>query len=339
MFEFYTALDSANPNAQNLAMTVIDGPSFGEKALVSGGRLVYESGSFFSAHESEVLALADGGTYAIDGQSVFCELLGNEKKVFICGGGHISIPIITMGLMIGCRVTVIEDRPSFADNARRAGATEVICDDFEHGLAGIPGDEDTFFVIVTRGHRHDQACLRSIVRKPHAYIGMIGSRKRVATVKEALLAEGADPEVIERVYTPIGLKIGAETPEEIAIAILAEIIQVKNAKKRNCGYSREIMRAILADENEKKALATIVMRKGSAPREVGTKMLFFADGRTVGTIGGGCVEADVQGKARRMLLLPDAPKRQLFHVDMTGRDAEDEGMVCGGIIDVLVEAI
>ena len=86
------------------------------------------------------------------------------------------------------------------------------------------------------------------MRKPHAYIGMIGSRKRVATVKEALLAEGADPEVIERVYTPIGLKIGAETPEEIAIAILAEIIQVKNAKKRNCGYSREIMRAILADE-------------------------------------------------------------------------------------------
>lgn len=331
MADFYEALAELDPNARNVAMTVVEGPHFGDKCLLSGGNAAARCGEFFPAHLDEARAVGKSGTVLISGEKVFCEVLGHEKKFVICGGGHISMPLIQMCRMLGCPVTVLEDRPTFADNARAAGATQVICDSFERGLARVEGDEDTFFIIVTRGHRHDKVCLNAISRKRHAYIGMIGSRRRVTLVKQSLVEEeSCDPAVIA----------GAETPEEIAIAIMAEIIQVKSESGRNSTWPREIIRTICSENAAEgpKALATIIARKGSAPRDVGTKMLILRDGRCVGTIGGGCVEADVTRSARMMLDDP-AARAQIFHVDMTGDAAEDEGMVCGGVIDVLVEII
>lgn len=347
--DFYEAINEANPNQRNLAMTVLEGEYLGEKALFTDDKLVWTSGNpgFFQLHIQELEKIEcteaseiSQGIIVIDGTRVFCELLGTGKKFVICGGGHVSVPIIQMGLMIGCHITVLEDRPKFADNARRAGASKVICEPFEEGLKKIKGDGDTFFIIVTRGHRYDQMCLEKIARKPHAYIGMIGSRLRVKKVKEAVIEKGCDPEVVNRIYSPIGLNIGAETPEEIGIAILAEIIDVKNKEKRSFGYSREIMREILKKETgqDGKILATIITRKGSAPRGIGTKMLVLPDGTCVGTIGGGCVESDIFQKAL-LMLRNNETKAQICHVDMTGRDAEDEGMVCGGVIDVLLEPV
>ena len=172
----------------------------------------------------------------------------------------------------------------------------------------------------------------------------MGSKRRVRIVKEKLAEEGIPREVLDAVYTPIGLAIGAETPEEIAVSVMAEIIEVKNQKKRNFGYPKEILDAILgANPHERpmegrKILTTIVTRKGSAPREVGTKMLILPDGRCIGTIGGGCVEADVMRRGREMLLDED-PKPILYHVDLTDDAASEEGMVCGGVLDVLMEVI
>lgn len=341
MANFYEALAQADPNAGNVVMTVVEGGHFSDKCLLSAGRIIAESGVFFSDHLTQARAVQKSGMAEIGGERVFCEVLGHEKKFVICGGGHISMPLIRMARMLSCPVTVLEDRPAFADNARAAGATTVICDTFERGLAQVEGDADTFFIIVTRGHRHDRVCLNAISRKRHAYIGMIGSRRRVSLVKQSLIEEdGCDPDVISGVHTPIGLKIGAETPEEIAIAIMAEIIQVKSESGRNSTFPRELIRAICSENAAQgpKALATIVSRKGSAPRDVGTKMLILQDGRCIGTIGGGCVEADVIRSARMMLDGQDLAA-QLLHVDMTGDAAEDEGMVCGGVIDVMVEII
>lgn len=241
---------------------------------------------------------------------------------------------------MGCEVTVLEDRPSYADDARRAGATTVICEPFEEGLEKVSGSADTFFVIVTRGHRYDQICLEKIAQKEHAYIGMIGSRKRTAMVKDNLKEKGIDSAVLDAVYTPIGLNINAETPVEIAVAIMAEIIQVKNRQKRSGGYTKEMIQAVLEQEpdHSPKVLATIVARKGSAPRGIGTKMLILRNGKCIGTIGGGCMEANVIQKAR-LMVATGMPRARICQVDMTGNDAEEEGMVCGGVISVLLELI
>lgn len=342
MSEFYEKIAACNPNHQNVALTVTGPGHTGEKALLSNRALVWESakGGFFSQNLGAVSALSDTGLADIAGRQVFCEFLGHEKQLVVCGAGHVSIPIIRIGKMIGCPVTVLDDRPKFADDARRAGADRVICEPFAQGLAQIPGDQDTFFIIVTRGHRYDQTCLELIAQKEHAYIGMIGSRARTARVKQALAERGIDRAVLDSVYTPIGLKIGADTPEEIAVSIMAEVIQVKNRSLRRGGYSREILDAILEEgaKDIPKILATIVSRKGSSPRDVGTKMLIFRDGRTVGTIGGGCLEADVFRRAVS-LFADGAGQTCLYHADMTGKDAEDDGMVCGGQIDVLLEVI
>lgn len=347
---FFETLERLDRNLFTLSMTAIDEEILGEKALLSGGELIWESrpGSIFREHIDESKSITEGGMKTVGGRKVFCEVLGGKKKLVICGGGHVSMPIIRIGLMLGFSVTVLEDRPKFADNARREGATRVICDTFENALEQIKGDEDTYFVIVTRGHRYDQICLQNIVKKKHAYIGMMGSKRRVIRVKEAIIENGGDAGIVNRVHTPIGLNIGAETPEEIAVAVMGEIIQTKNSRKRNGGYPEELLEKITGappeggdgkeDVRDCRALATIIARRGSAPRAVGTKMLILSDGNTVGTIGGGCAEAAVQGEAIRMIR-SGRTQPELYHVDMSGADAEEEGMACGGEIDVLLEVV
>ena len=342
MKTLFEAIEQTDSDLRRMVLTVIDEEFLAEKAITVEGRIVWESrpGGFFAEYQKEIQELKDCEVIELGGHRVFCDLLGEDKRIVICGGGHVSIPVIMLGVMMGCEVTVLEDRPSYADDARRAGATTVICEPFEKGLEKVSGSADTFFVIVTRGHRYDQICLEKIAQKEHAYIGMIGSRKRTAMVKENLKKKGIDSAVLDAVYTPIGLNINAETPVEIAVAIMAEIIQVKNRQKRSGGYTKEMIKAILEQESDHspKVLATIVARKGSAPRGVGTKMLILRNGKCIGTIGGGCMEANVIQKAR-LMVATGMPKARICQVDMTGNDAEEEGMVCGGVISLLLELI
>lgn len=342
MSELYKLIASCNPNRQILILTALEGEAIGEKALFANGSLQWESkkNGFFSRMTDHLPDLSAPGIFTEKNIRIFCEFPARQQKLVICGAGHVSIPVIQMGRMIGCTVTVLEDRPKFADNARKAGADTVLCQPFEESLKKISGDPDTYFIIVTRGHRYDQICLEQIVEKEHAYIGMIGSRVRTAKVKEALLEKGKDPLVLNSVHTPIGLPIGGETPEEIAVSIIAEIIQEKNRCRKRGGFTKEILKAILneKDKNIKMVLATIITKKGSSPREAGTKMLIFQDGRTVGTIGGGCLEAEIFQNSLRFMSQGREPLR-LLRVDMTGKDAEEDGMICGGVVEVLLETV
>ena len=254
-----------------------------------------------------------------NGKDVFRERIGRQLKLIVCGAGHVSIPIIKIGKMLGFAVTVLEDRPKFADNARTAGADRVICERFENALEMISGDQDSWFVIVTRGHRYDRVCLEQILHKTSAYVGMMGSRRRVAIVKEQLEESGIAKETLDEVHTPIGLKIGAETPEEIAVSVMAEIIQVKNSCQKAGGYSEEMLEALTADEGSRKVLATIISRKGSAPRSV-------------------CVESEIIRKAL-LMMRSGQPAFQICRVDLSADAAEDEGMVCGGRVEVMMELI
>ena len=342
MENLYQRLRTIDSNNRNIVCTVVDGKHFGEKALFSNEHLIWETSAdgFFSHSDFGTNEIKKSGCYTVGSESAFCEIVGNEKKIIVCGAGHVSIPVVQLGRMMGFKVTVLEDRPKFADDARRAGAHKVICDAFSHGLENVSGDKDTYFVIVTRGHRYDMECLEKISRKEHAYIGMIGSRMRVKKVIDTLIEKGCNENVLKNVYTPIGLDIGAETPEEIAIAIMAQIIEVKNKINRSGGYSKKMLRSIMELEvdNRKKILATIVSRKGSAPRAVGTKMLILPDGNCIDTIGGGCVESEVVRKGIHMLRTGKV-EPQIYHVDMTGQNAEEDGMVCGGEVDIMFEVV
>ena len=148
-------------------------------------------------------------------------------QLLILGAGHIALPLATMAKIIGYEVTVVDDRPSFANSVRFPTADTIICDDFERALEAININPQTFVVIITRGHRYDKVCLKKVINQPATYIGMIGSRKRVKALLAELEEEGVPNNLLQKLHSPIGLKIGAETPEEIAICILGELIKVQ----------------------------------------------------------------------------------------------------------------
>ena len=173
MDDFYTRLARELKKSEKdiWVETVLTGEHAGEKRILSG-------------EEDDAGDVAEGGQAVPAGQAgeekerVFRERAGHTPKLIVCGAGHVSMPIIRIGKMLGFSVTVLEDRPKFADNARVAGADEVLCLPFSEGLSRIKGDGDSWFVIVTRGHRYDTECLETILNKPRAYVGMMGSRRR-----------------------------------------------------------------------------------------------------------------------------------------------------------------
>ena len=341
MKEYYDILGNIDTGVKTQAVTVISGASTGEKALLKEGEPVWmaDPSGCIAQNTGVIASAAEDGVVEAGKDRIFVETIGSTKKLVICGGGHVSMPVIRIGKMIGMQVCVLEDRQEFADNALQAGADEAICRNFVDALKEIPGDRDTYFVIVTRGHSFDKECLREIAGKPHAYIGMIGSHRKNEIVISGLKAEGISAEVLESVHAPIGLSIGARTPEEIGVSIMAEIISVKNTHLHSVGYQRDILKAIAQSYEEKsgKVLCTIVSKSGSAPREIGSKMLVDPEGRIVGTVGGGLGEAQVIRAAVSML--KNGTEHQLISVDMTAEAAAKEGLICGGTIEVFLEKI
>jgi len=140
--------------------------------------------------------------------------------------------------MCGFSIEIVDDRPEFANAERFPEADRITCGRFDEVLDGYPIDPNTYVVCVTRGHKHDETSLRLVAPTEAAYVGMIGSKRRVRAVLQHLIEDGIDPRAVERVHTPIGLDIGAETPEEIAVSIMAEIIRARR------GGSAQSMREV-----------------------------------------------------------------------------------------------
>lgn len=255
-----------------------------------------------------------------------------EPRLIILGGGHIAVPLAEFGAKVGFKVTVVDDRLTFAHQKRFPWADQVLCTSFQDCFTQIPLNQGSYLVIVTRGHRHDQSSLRQALQYEPAYIGMIGSRRRVHIVKSQLLQEGFPSEKLDAVQAPIGLPIGAVTPEEIAISIIAQVIQYR--RKANWPDPEKDVLEQISRINGPAALVTITASQGSVPREAGAKMIVWPDGQTRGSIGGGCAESDIAGVGRDVIR---NKKSQFKEIDLTGSAAEDEGMVCGGTMQVLIE--
>jgi xanthine dehydrogenase accessory factor len=158
---------------------------------------------------------------------LFVEPLASEPVVYVFGGGHVSLQIVPLAARVGFKVVVVDDRAEFADPHNFPEAWKVHQYPFEDVLDKFPVDESSYFVIVTRGHIHDKTVLTQALRIPAKYIGMIGSRRKRNMIYDALLKEGFTKDDMDRVHAPIGLDIGAETPEEIAVSIVGELIKVR----------------------------------------------------------------------------------------------------------------
>ncbi len=166
---------------------------------------------------------------------LYLEPIAPLPKVFIFGGGHISQFLARTSNMVGFRVAVVDDRPQFASAERFPEAQEIVAEEFAEALPKLKVNKNSYLVIVTRGHAYDQEVLEWALATDARYIGMIGSRKKIQTIYKNLQGKGIPAEKLQRVHAPIGLNIGAQTPEEIAVAIVAEMIQERRRGEERAG--------------------------------------------------------------------------------------------------------
>ena len=243
-----------------------------------------------------------------------------QPRLFVCGGGHVSKALATIAHCLDFSTVVMDDREEFVDRKNFPTADQLICDRFENLESYLrQGD---YHIVVTRGHKDDLTCVQQILKTNSEYLGMIGSKKKVATAFELLRQNGFDDGEIAKIHAPIGLNISAVTSAEIAVSILAEVIQVKNQKHRSSA-SKELLSV-----QEEGVLCIIIGKQGSSPRGVGS-MMFVTKDKTIDSIGGGAVEFAAIEEARRN------PSAHLCHYNLNKKEENALDMVCGGSNDVL----
>ena len=255
--EVFGALAEALSRGEEVALVTITNSTgstpqrVGAKMLVySDGRTVgtigggcYENDAFWKAREAikarkpltvkyelnddfaQETGLVCGGQ-----MEVFIEPVEASPDVYVFGAGHVGQFVAQMAHEVGFRVHVIDDREKFANRERFAEGIDVIVEDIPAWLDRTALPPTAYAVIVTRGHTHDLDALRALVKSPLRYVGLIGSKAKVRRIYDALLEEGASPDALRPVHAPIGLDIGAITPQEIAVSIVAELIAVKHGK-------------------------------------------------------------------------------------------------------------
>lgn len=311
---------------------VLNGSDAGEKCVVGEKECLPlgKSGMDWKRYEENLLAACETGIVTVGETEIFVEIYLENPHLVILGGGHVSCPVAHIGKMLGFHVVVMDDREAFITEERFPDADQRILGSFEEISEKIPTYENAYYVVVTRGHQGDSACARQILKRPYTYFGMIGSRNKVRITREKLLQEGFSKEQLDTIHSPIGLPIGGQMPEEIAVSILAEIILVKNSRY-----------AVFADEKVGEAvragkhgtMLTIVNRRGSSPRDIGSKMFMEETGKLTGSIGGGEVEFKALKDAE------DFSETMVKTYILSGQSAGSLGMICGGEVEVLFEKV
>lgn len=248
------------------------------------------------------------------------EWFTTQPRLILCGAGHVAREVARMASYLEFRISVIDDREEFANSERFPWAEEVICDSFEH--LGQYLEEGGYYVVLTRGHLADYECVKTILSSSYGYLGMIGSRSKVQTTCEKLRGEGISEAQIADMHAPIGIPIHAHTPAEIAVSILAELIQVKNQK--SCSFvSKELLQI-----KEKGTLCIIIEKQGSTPRGEGS-MMFVGKEKIVDSIGGGAIEYAAIQDARTM------EQVMVKEYQLNNSQSAELGMICGGRNKVL----
>jgi xanthine dehydrogenase accessory factor len=267
--EVFTALAEALDRGEEVALATIVASigstpqRVGAKMLVyADGRTVgtigggcYENDAFWKAREAIKNRRAVKVKYELSddfaeesglicgGQmEVFIEPVEPAPDVYIFGAGHVGHQLTKMAHDVGFRVHLIDDREKFANRELFPEGVDVIVEEIPTWIENHPLPPTAYAVIVTRGHRHDLDAVRALAQRQIRYVGLIGSRAKVKRIFDALLEEGTVAEALQRLHAPIGLDIGAITPQEIAVSILAELIAVKHGKVGSSGAAAVSMR-------------------------------------------------------------------------------------------------
>ena len=192
--------------------------------------ILQESGTHLRDEKSKLVSLdiPDAGGRL----QIFFEVMPAPPKLIVVGAGHIAVPLAKIAKILDFHVTVIDDRLLYANRERFPDADEVLVGDMAQMLKEMTITPSCYIVLITRGHKYDEPCLREIIHSQAKYIGMIGIRRRIkACFQRFRDEEKIAEEMIERVYAPIGLDIATETPAEIALSILGEVIKVRRGGK------------------------------------------------------------------------------------------------------------
>lgn len=245
-----------------------------------------------------------------------------KMKLVILGGGHVGKEVAHLGHFLDFEVTVVDDRAEFVTKETIPEADHLYCHEFDTVEEILPKESNVFYVVVTRGHAADRVCVSKILKKDFSYLGMIGSKLKVAKTLELLKKDGFSEEQLKKIHAPIGLKIGARTPSEIAVSIAAELIWEKNRK------SCSTMTEELAETKEDGVLCIITEKSGSTPRGVGSMMLVTESG-LIGSIGGGILEQAVTRQA------PKIQKIIAETYELSNEESGKLGMICGGRNQIL----
>lgn len=280
-------------------------------------------------------------TFTADGEE-YLRSFHPPERLILLGCGNIGQELCRYAADLGFTVTAVDERPGFANRTLMPDAAEILCSDFPDAIRRLQITERDYVCVITRGHRFDADCLREILPGAYPrYLGMIGSKRRVALLMKQLESEGFGPDALKRIHAPIGISINALTVKEIAISIVAELIQCRRAgldrrSKETRLTAEDIdlrLLEFLACDETPKALLLVYETSGSTPVKSGAMMAVDKVGRTVGTIGGGCGEGAVLKDAYRIIGMGT---QRSVTVDMSNDIAEEEGMVCGGEMKVLI---
>lgn len=261
---------------------------------------------------------------------IFVEIFISHPWLIVLGGGHVSQPVVKIGKMLGFHVIVMDDREEFLTEELFPDADLRIKGSFEELSEKIPPYQNAYYVVVTRGHRGDSICAQQILGRPYTYLGMIGSKTKVRLCREKLLKEGFTQKQLDTIHAPIGLPIGGQLPEEIAVSIMAEIVQVKN-QNYTAFVDEKISSEILNGKHG--VMVTIAKKSGSSPRGIGSKMFLEDDKTLFGSIGGGSVEFEAMKRAEK---LDDFLVKTY---DLSIGDQQNLGMICGGKVEVFFERV
>ncbi len=298
MDEFYASFLKAMAN----------GPLERRTCFKTGEEAIYQNNSLLSGPD---IASPD-----------LVENIQMEPHLVLFGCGHVGKALYDLAVLQGMKVTILDCREDLLTKERFPKAERVVGEYEELLSRDYPGFTAPYYCIFTHGHRYDESCLLYALRHPHAYIGMIGSKAKVAHCMESIKEKGITQDMLTKLHSPVGLAINAVTPEEIAISIMAQIISVFRQDKSAITIDPTLIEKASREEG---VMVRIIEKDGSAPRSVGS-MLFVTKTELLGTIGGGAIEKHAIDKAREML-----EKKERFlveHHQLTQKEPLE--MACGG---------